>query len=221
MLMEVNHKENKTLIKGKLLACPRGQSLMSHTSWADKFGKNWNRQKVIRFFKLLESDLMIEQQNEQVTTRVSICNYSQYQDLGKLNRTPKRTGDDTPSEHLSNTEQTGDDTQPNHGNHGNQEIHGKPKPKKDIAPTAKFNFKTALIDLGVENSVVSDWLQVRSKKKATNSETAFKKIKSELDKSPISPNDSITKAVEKSWSGFEAAWLGNQKSELNEFEPTL
>lgn len=131
--MEVNHKSNKVLIKGKLLECPRGQSVLSHESWAKRFGKKWNRQKVIRFFKLLESDSMIEHLNEQVTTRISVCNYSQYQDFGKVERTPKRTGDDTPSEHQANTKRTGDDTQPNNDNNENNE-----KKEAKVPPATRF-----------------------------------------------------------------------------------
>lgn len=111
LLMVVNHKPSKSLIKGRLLECQRGESLLSHASWAAKFGKNWNRQKVIRFFKLLENDKMIEQVNEQVTTHLKVSNYAQYQDNTEENRTPNRTGDDTPDEHQANTKRTGDDTQ--------------------------------------------------------------------------------------------------------------
>ena len=133
ILMEVNHKENTTLIKGKLLKCPRGQSLLSHESWAHKFGKKWNRQKVMRFFKLLESESMIEHRNEHVTTRISVCNYSQYQDLKKAERTP----DDTPDEHQTNTRRT----QPNHVNHVNHDLGGEksPKSKRFVKPTPKRN----------------------------------------------------------------------------------
>lgn len=73
----------------------------------------------------------------------------------------------------------------------------------------KFNFKKSLMDLGIDESVVSDWLKVRSKKKASNTETAFKTIKSEIEKSILSPTESIKKAVEKSWAGFEAEWIKN------------
>lgn len=131
MLMTVNHKENKTLIKGKLLACPRGESLLSHSSWATKFGKGWNRQKVIRFFKLLESDSMIEQVNEQVTTRVIINNYAGYQDLHNLKRTPNETVNDTADGHQADTKRTGDDTQLNHDNHVNNDIRVAKAPKKN------------------------------------------------------------------------------------------
>lgn len=72
-----------------------------------------------------------------------------------------------------------------------------------------FNFKNSLLDLGIEKQIVSDYLKVRSKKKATNSETAFKKIKTEIEKSGITANECIKKAVEKSWAGFESSWLIN------------
>jgi len=78
-------------------------------------------------------------------------------------------------------------------------------------PPAKFNFKTALIDLGVDSSVASDYLKVRSKKKASNTEIAFKRIKTEIIKSGLPANDAITRAVERSWSGFEASWLESGK----------
>ena len=119
ILMEVNHKENKTLIKGKLLSCPRGQSLMSHQSWADKFGKNWNRAKVIRFFKLLQSDHMIVQENEHVTTRLTVCNYSKYQDFAKKSEQVGEQGTVQVTVQQADTKRTGDSTQPNNVNNDN------------------------------------------------------------------------------------------------------
>ena len=41
-----------------------------------------------------------------------------------------------------------------------------------------FNFKSSLINLGIEKQIVSDWLKVRSQKKASNTETSFNRIKS-------------------------------------------
>lgn len=78
--------------------------------------------------------------------------------------------------------------------------------KKDIP---KFNFKTELLKLGIEKQIVEDWMKVRSNKKATNTQTAFKKIISQIEKSKLSPNDCIKTAVEKDWKGFEASWLNN------------
>ena len=52
-----------------------------------------------------------------------------------------------------------------------------------------------------------DWLKVRKLKKCVNTETAFNAIKKEIDKTGLTANECILKAVEKSWGGFEAEWL--------------
>ena len=75
-----------------------------------------------------------------------------------------------------------------------------------------FNFKKSLSELGVEEQILSDWLKVRAKKKATNTETAFKAIAKEIEKSNKTANYCIKYAVEKDWRGFEADWLNNGKS---------
>lgn len=128
VLMQVNHKENKSLIKGKLMTCNRGESLMSHNSWAEKFGKNWNRSKVIRFFKLLETDHMIVQHNEKVTTRLSVCNYTQYQDKSKKSEQANEQQGEQVAVHQANTKRTGDSTQLNNVNNDNKLKEGAKAP---------------------------------------------------------------------------------------------
>jgi hypothetical protein len=79
-----------------------------------------------------------------------------------------------------------------------------------------FNFKTALLELGIETKIVLEWLQVRKKKKLTNSETAFNSIKKEIQKSGLTPNECIKIAVEKSWGGIDAEWLEKYKPKPEE-----
>lgn len=87
------------------------------------------------------------------------------------------------------------------------------KPKKNnIDIRKKFNFKQALLDLGVDEKIVDDWLLVRKNKKATNSETAFNAIKKQIELSGVSANDCITLSVEHSWAGFKAEWYNNEHS---------
>ena len=76
----------------------------------------------------------------------------------------------------------------------------------------KFSFKNSLIDLGVNVEIAEGWLEVRKQKKAVNSKIAFEKIKTEIIKSTLNPNDSIKMAVEKSWSGFSSEWITNQNN---------
>lgn len=87
------------------------------------------------------------------------------------------------------------------------------KETKDIIDEKpkKFNFKKALIDIGVSESVANDWMEVRKKKKASNTETAFNAILEEIKKANINPNQCITEAVARSWQGFKASWINNQQ----------
>lgn len=87
----------------------------------------------------------------------------------------------------------------------------------NISPTEinnkgkRFDFKNSLIEIGVSPEVADDWMQVRKAKRASNTETAFRRIKNEIDKSGLSANECITIAVARSWQGFQADWVANQQ----------
>lgn len=85
MLIKVNWTDRKVFIDGDVIECSRGQSVMSADSWAACFGVSkrsgsWTRQKVRTFFNVLEKDGMIKVEGLRKTTRVTICNYTTYQD---------------------------------------------------------------------------------------------------------------------------------------------
>ena len=75
----------------------------------------------------------------------------------------------------------------------------------------RFDFKNSLIEIGVSPEVAEDWMQVRKAAKATNTETAFKRIKHEIEKSGLAANECITIAVSRSWRGFQADWVANMR----------
>lgn len=74
---------------------------------------------------------------------------------------------------------------------------------------SKFDFRKAMTDQGVEDAVADAWLEVRRQKKAVNTEISWNRVLNEIKKSGHSANYCIRMAVEKSWRGFEAAWLQN------------
>lgn len=106
ILIEANHTQDKTLIKGKLLVCNRGEKLYSYDTWASRWGIN--KSKARRFINLLESDGMLRVKNETVTTRITVCNYDTYQSIANASETQvKRTRNAsetqvTPIEELKN-----------------------------------------------------------------------------------------------------------------------
>ena len=77
IILEVNHQPQKVNLGYNLYDCDRGQSIKSLLNW----GKRWNvsKDKARNFLKLLEKDKMIIIENMSKTTRITVCNYDDYQ----------------------------------------------------------------------------------------------------------------------------------------------
>ena len=130
-----------------------------------------------------------------------------------------------PTTRLSDNTETGEDN----NNKLKEDINlnelnkpNKQEEKEDKSSSKKkntFQFRQSIIDLGVKPEIVDDWLIVRKNKRASNTETAFKRIKSEIAKSGRSANDCITLAVERSWQGFMAEWMLNEINKVNNQKP--
>jgi len=202
LLTLVNHAEQKINIKGVILTCKRGETLCS----LDTLSKRWDcdKSKVRRFLKLLESDSMIELKSEQITTRLTICKYATYQG--------ERNADETQMKRKRNaneTELTPNKNEKKEKNENNELT----TILSDSSNVQNFDFKKTLISFGVPESIASDWMKVRKNKKATNTETALKRILTQISKANISPKQAIELCVEKSWSGFESDWYENLKQQ--------
>lgn len=80
----------------------------------------------------------------------------------------------------------------------------------DVMPK-KFDFRAAMISLGVKPNVVDTWITIRKRKSANNSEIAFNSTKRQIDlaydRYGVSPNTCIQISAENSWMGFKAEWL--------------
>lgn len=74
----------------------------------------------------------------------------------------------------------------------------------------KFNFANALVSQGADQKLISEYMEVRKAKKAVNSETAFKSLISEQQKSGLTLNQVLEHCVVNSWKGFMAEWIKNQ-----------
>lgn len=74
----------------------------------------------------------------------------------------------------------------------------------------KFNFADALVSQGADQKLISEYMEVRKAKKAVNSETAFKSLISEQQKSGLTLNQVLEHCVVNSWKGFKAEWIKNQ-----------
>lgn len=80
-----------------------------------------------------------------------------------------------------------------------------------ISKRGKFDFRKALIEMGVEPEIAEAWMAVRKTKRATNTKVAFDAVVKEIAKSGLSANDCIRIAAENSWQGFRAEWLKDRR----------
>ena len=85
ILITVNHSDKKVIIKNTLFEVKRGESINSLDTWGKRW--NWNKSKVRRVLSLFQSEGMIELKNERKTTRLTVCKYDTYQQIGNANET--------------------------------------------------------------------------------------------------------------------------------------
>ena len=90
-------------------------------------------------------------------------------------------------------------------------IASTPSPAKH----SKFDFKAALIKIGVSEQVAAEYMAVRKTKRATNTKTAFDDIEAQIMKTGKTAQECIAFAVKKSWAGFESSWMDNAAIPLN------
>lgn len=99
-----------------------------------------------------------------------------------------------------------------HNNEESYESSNRNKIEKDArAHTRKdFDFKGALLDIGVSEAAASDWMLVRKNAKATNTRTAFDQLRAQIDKicriHGVTPDDVVRFAVGHDWRGIDASW---------------
>ena len=72
---------------------------------------------------------------------------------------------------------------------------------------SRFDFRSALLNLGVSVETADTWMEVRRRAKAVNSELAFKDLCTEIAKSGQLAEECIRIAAVNSWRGFKADYL--------------
>ena len=82
--------------------------------------------------------------------------------------------------------------------------------KKQKAPV--FNFRKELLSLGGEEQLVSDWMLVRKKLKATNTQTSLNRFLKQVELSGKDLNFALGYVAGNGYKGFEAKWLNKTDS---------
>lgn len=140
----------------------------------------------------LEKSGEINRQSNNRFSLITICNYDRFQ------------ASEEKDNNLANTPATSEQQT------NNNDLRSK-RNKRSNTP---FDFLKSLIEKGVVEQVAKDWLEVRKRKKASNTQTAFKGLETQIVKSGLNWNEAITTAVTHSWAGFNADWI-TDKSHSN------
>ena len=93
LLLLANHKPGFIRARGVRIDVLRGQVGTSQVELSKRW--QWSRGKVKRFLNELEMDQQIEQQKNNVSSLITICNYSHYQGDDTANDTANDTASDT------------------------------------------------------------------------------------------------------------------------------
>lgn len=195
LILLANYADSYFWKRGIKTEVKRGQVAISEVGYADRWG--WSRNKVRKFLSELEAEHQIKQQKSNVTLIVTIINYDEYQ------KKEQQTEHQIEQQIEHQTEQQKDTSK--------EEKEYKEDKNKNIG--SPFPFRKKVKDLGVEDCYLNDWMKARSKKRASNTETAFNLLVSQINQSGFSANECIKFSAERSYSGFKADWIKNERHE--------
>ncbi len=97
-----------------------------------------------------------------------------------------------------------------------EDVYKDEEVKEDVIVKPIFDFEKKLIEYCFEKNLIVEWLSIRKKKKAVNSETAFNGFVKEIEKCKDEKNEILKYIITKSWQGFEAKWLDNSNYKKTE-----
>ena len=83
----------------------------------------------------------------------------------------------------------------------------------------EFNFISELISAGVTPNIASDYMEVRKQLKAINTQTAFRRLISEINTANangVNADECIAMAIENSWKTFKWEWYQNRQASNTE-----
>lgn len=91
LILMANHKDFKTMRKGKVVQRRRGDVNTSIRFLADRW--HWDRRKVGRFISAMQSDGMCTMHSTKDGTTITIVNYNKYQNKSTTDSATDSTGD--------------------------------------------------------------------------------------------------------------------------------
>jgi hypothetical protein len=165
LLLLANYKENKRIKNNEIVISNRGEVNLSILYLSNKWG--WDRKKTTRFLELLERDNMVELNKSKNGTTIRITNYNIYQQ--NQVDTKQKMGQQKDNEWDNNSPYI---------NKENKEINNiyKESISKDIPKKVETKYFESL----KVNTLFNEFLELRKKIKAVNSERAINTLINKL-----------------------------------------
>lgn len=198
----------------------RGQILTSRATLVKESGLT--EQQVRTALKHLISTNEITTEVTNKYTVITICNYAVYQ--GEEIETNQQTNQQSNKQVTSNQPATNQQLTTREEEYNNiikkeykeedlKENISTSRDKKESKP--KFNFKGALIELGVEPHIAEEWATIRKAKNKVNTEIALHREVAQMNKAGLSVADAVNFCIEYQWGQFKAEWYVNRLKDNN------
>ncbi len=202
LLLMANHEPHKWVWNKKEYEVQRGQFITSINSIVQKCGRGVSTQNVRSALKKFEKHEFLTIKATNTNSLITIINWEEYQPKDE-----KVTNEPTENQQATNKEVTKNQQR------GNKEVTTNKNDKNDKNDkkntNSKFDFKKALLDYGLDEMLVDEWLVIRKAKKSVNSQFAFNSFISQVEKTSMDKNEVLKIVAEKQWAGFNSNWLKN------------
>lgn len=199
LLIMARHAPGDVMLKGRVQFVDKGQVAMSQLALQKRW--KWSQNKVKRFLKLLEKHGMCDFKTNDLTTIITICNFSEYQTDERTGERPPERPDERPVERTTD-DQTNEDIRREEGKEGKK---GK---KKSSTRAQALDFsawpKTP------SEQVWADYKKLRQTKKAPITQTVVNNMASvlvELEAQNIGVDQALAIACDRGWQGLKAEWV--------------
>ena len=204
ILRNVNYKDGDKLKRGQGFFVI--SEIMEALSWHIGFRKmTYSKTQVAKALRRLREGSMTATTKTTRGLIISVCNYNLYQDVSSYEGHTEETMKELRRDRRGDT------------------IQKKVKEVKEViqkkhTPPANGIFTPLgyLILHGVDKNTAQDFLSTRRIKKLAPTETAFRGLGREIEKTGKLWQEIITLCCENGWGGFKSSWLENKKSPMKD-----
>lgn len=207
LLLSANYADRSVWIRGIEVPVKRGQLAWSELTMSKRW--KWSRGKVRRYLVMLETRGMVVQQKSKLTTILTICNYSTYQ---QEEQQGEQQGE-------QQTEQQAEQQTDNRRYTREEGKKGKKGKKDTLSPQAGAPPapKNPELDYSCwpampDEQTLTDWHAMRKRIKADVSQTVINSFGKELHAATatgFTVDQCLAECVTRNWRGFKSEWMQN------------